>query len=482
MYADHDLENNPSLMEPGFSGLLQAYNNRQPIEIPGFACKGQCEFDIVAPGFDVRCGNWTSPYRLMTAEEYERKARANESVNDTPRDLQTMFWSKITYDANNLWPTLNEYQGGPSLKVTDRDNYTFTPPVFFQNSLVFSSMWKSTPTVEGQLKWRYCVMQEAVQRYPVIVMNSTVKIQPRDLNKNLTEYWVLREEETSAQGDWMCTIGGLWLAIRNAFAGSAQVRQTGLIYSIITNTSSPLPYIHAPEAWMMNQADVQWKDPIDDMINMLQELSLRTAIHNTYRMPSVAAMAKTHQPGPKHLTWTNPNIISPARVAHVNRTLTQNVSVYMTIDETVYVSHRGWMLGAFAAMALAFFGILPLFASWAELGRDVSLNPIETARAFDAPLLRDSDPNGTASELVAGRLGGLRVRYGAAQPKTGEQDSLTYEGTKAMLATGEVHEVSEEGFDAQTIAVRSPKYGREASRWGDFQPCARGESRVVCEN
>jgi len=472
-YAMDDPENAPTLKDTGFTKILRDYNNRDPIRIPGTTCHGRCEFDIEAAGFDMRCEKWTTPYQLMSREQYNRWD-LNPSEYHGPPASQTMFWTNVTIDANILWPTLHASQSGQHHSGMDPKYDRFQ-----WNTLLFSSMVKSTPGQEGHLDWRYCIMQEAVQRYPVTLVNETISLRPPRPNENLTVYQVVRQPEMQGQGIWPSTFGGLYLAISRIFQGSAQMMQVQEWALVRTNDSSPLTYMESSRWENLQTNKTHWTDPIDDMLTMLQELSLRTAIYNSFYTPGIAASIQRADPSEwrPSLTAMQNNIYVPD-LTHVNRTVTQSVRVSRTLDETVYISHRGWMLGAFAAMALAFFGILPLFASWAELGRDVSLNPIETARAFDAPLLRESDPNGTASELMAGKLGNLRVRYGASHSETGDQEPLTYEGTKAMLATGEVHEVGEEGSMRRRL-----RFGRENTvekpRDGETFGLVRAESLAL---
>ena len=54
-----------------------------------------------------------------------------------------------------------------------------------------------------------------------------------------------------------------------------------------------------------------------------------------------------------------------------------------------------------------------------ESGRKTSLSPLETAKVFGAPLVRDVDDNATAQENLE-RVGRKRVKYGEASVSAGE--------------------------------------------------------------
>jgi hypothetical protein len=86
-------------------------------------------------------------------------------------------------------------------------------------------------------------------------------------------------------------------------------------------------------------------------------------------------------------------------------------------QRTVYRTDWRYVAAAAAASLLCgvLGGVLPLFWGWWQLGRAVSLNPLEIAQAFRAPLLA----RGSAAPSNAGRAelvracGAKRVRYGA---------------------------------------------------------------------
>ena len=64
--------------------------------------------------------------------------------------------------------------------------------------------------------------------------------------------------------------------------------------------------------------------------------------------------------------------------------------------------------------------ILPLFHGYWNLGRKVSLNPLEIARAFGAPLFDGLDGNVTLSDIEMER-GDVGVKYGACERLDGEK-------------------------------------------------------------
>jgi hypothetical protein len=79
--------------------------------------------------------------------------------------------------------------------------------------------------------------------------------------------------------------------------------------------------------------------------------------------------------------------------------------------QTVYKANW-WFAGV--AVFLSFISILSLtslFWGWWELGRDVSLNPLEIAMAFDSSVLKAVNSNSCRSQLVR-TVGSQKIKYG----------------------------------------------------------------------
>lgn len=78
---------------------------------------------------------------------------------------------------------------------------------------------------------------------------------------------------------------------------------------------------------------------------------------------------------------------------------------------TVYRSNYLY-LGLALLVTLSGIGfVAPMFFGWWCLGRKTSLSPVETAKAFNAPLLRGFDSNGDADALRKD-VGDRKMKYG----------------------------------------------------------------------
>ncbi len=70
-----------------------------------------------------------------------------------------------------------------------------------------------------------------------------------------------------------------------------------------------------------------------------------------------------------------------------------------------------WYCAALAAMLLNLLCLLPLFMGYWKLGRWTSLSPVETAKAFEAPLLVGCSGNAVVGGMLKD-VGASRVLYG----------------------------------------------------------------------
>lgn len=130
-----------------------------------------------------------------------------------------------------------------------------------------------------------------------------------------------------------------------------------------------------------------------EMISSLREIAFRTALQ-------VVA---------ENSTWPNS---------------TQNSTFEGVRSYTHY--HTEWADGI-AATALSFLGLVAVSATlwgWWDIGRAVSLSPLEMARAFDTPSLQGTSSNAKVEDLVKKvRKTGLKVRYGVLE-RGGEEGQL----------------------------------------------------------
>ena len=112
----------------------------------------------------------------------------------------------------------------------------------------------------------------------------------------------------------------------------------------------------------------------------------------------------------------------------------QVVTMLATSNINVFHSEHKYLI-AMVVLTVAMMGlVVPTFVGWWELGRHVTMDPIEIAKAFEAPLLQGPGSNAPTWQLVQD-YGKSGIRYG--EP-VGYSDSRMM---KRTLKLGNPHEV-----------------------------------------
>lgn len=151
-----------------------------------------------------------------------------------------------------------------------------------------------------------------------------------------------------------------------------------------------------------------WRDPMQDIIDKLQSLAFRITVDMANSDGAVFA--------PKY---------TGTALSDLRKDWKQTVSVASQKSRTVYKTNKTLVALGVVLSAAGVIAILPLYMGFWELGRNVSLNPLEIARAFGAPLMEGMDGNATPDMIMVER-GGMSVRYGALE-RFGDEKKLRIE-------------------------------------------------------
>ncbi|KAK4498419.1 hypothetical protein PRZ48_011077 [Zasmidium cellare] len=379
---DHGSDYAPDLYTPSFAQILQQYKTRQPIQLNETGCKGTCSTEITGPGWDVSCSDRATPYKLMSVDdnqEFSTLSRQNASDQyHGPAPIQTMFDTSIVYNYTYV-----------DLNVTRCFNESCWRLQGYSHTIQIGAMFKTNPGLEGTLAWRNCTLSEALVRYPVQLENNTLTIQPRNREVNRTEHLIYRYQEGEGQSNKPSTNGGLWLALNTQFATSAYLTRVGGWFRLTNANPNANEYLRVVNSSGTNMASefIWWDDPVDDAIFALDQITLRTAIAQAGKPSpfySDAVHATTQRSG-GDISVVYPN------VTLMDQTLSQPATARTSTSRLVYRTNYGWLSGGFAVVALACLAILPTFYGWWTVEAKLTMNPLEIAKAFDAPPLRQLD-------------------------------------------------------------------------------------------
>ena len=264
-----------------------------------------------------------------------------------------------------------------------------------------STSFKPDPGCVGNLVATKCSLQVSKVRYPVTISNGSATLPARSASINDTVEVQYPYYETAGLGVWPSTIGGIAFAMQTMHESNVSLYSTGVLASQGSGPMGSMYLNSSQETY--GGCNMTWADPTPDILANIRELIFRSAV-------SVS-----------------------------NATTLQTVPATDTAMRTFYLSDYRFLLGAITLMALNTCVLVPLFLGWWQLGRAVSLSPVETAKAFRAPLLRDSDCNADVDGLLA-EVGHRRARYGTVAGDEGMKSSgasLVQEAWVCMEEMGE---------------------------------------------
>jgi hypothetical protein len=177
--------------------------------------------------------------------------------------------------------------------------------------------------------------------------------------------------------DQKSTIGGFQFAAASLFTSTVIFNFGGPVSDSVFTGALASQMVRSSDGW-----DVVAQDPMDVMLDAMREIAFRTSVRAGRDLANVTD-AK------------------------------QQVEYHGWATHSIYVTDYRYMA---AAMVLGIASVLAIgqtFYGWWELGRTVSLSPLEIAKAFNAPLLAQVGSNFDLSNTKQlGPLATARVQYG----------------------------------------------------------------------
>ena len=360
-YEDGRASTSQVMTQPMIS-VFNAFNNRDPIKTGFSGCKDSCTGYVEAAGFATQCSTVTGPI-LYTVDDVFGASSSPFNVNFTMiEQAEAKSASQITM------------------------------------GLAYSNNSKNIDDCTATRTERMCELKPATLRYPVTLQGDTLTlgdvltdgtvlaIQPG--SQNFTNFNLT----TDGGGEYThWTIGGIYLAATNLFNSNATYTYAGTIgtYLTLPDTLSNQFLVFSggsitnittesiPTACSSN-----WTDPTTHILSALNELAFRVSLEAA----NVPYRNTTSPPSPQMLTMLQTSTIN------------------------VFRSEYRYLISSTILTTIFTLLIIPTFIGWWELGRPVSFNPLETAKAFDAPLLQG--PGSNAEEAVLVKLIGTRqVRW-----------------------------------------------------------------------
>ncbi|GIZ49525.1 hypothetical protein CKM354_001255500 [Cercospora kikuchii] len=292
------------------------------------------------------------------------------------------------------------------------------------SNMTLDVQWKPGDECQkGKLEVRNCTIGAATVRYPVTIdgNKSTIALQE---NSKYTDDTILSLTDLPAENMYgiPSPFGGYAYALSSKFNSKTHISFSGAAgYTMVSDGSLAAQFMDMSSVKDYTQGicNTKFSDPTPYIFQQARDLMFRTALSQ--------GNATTMQ-----------NLQNPTELRTV----------------TVYHSHYEYLAGAIALTFLAMALVMATFNGFWLLGRNVTMSPIETAKAFNAPLLAHEHPNAEVQELVKG-AGAKPVRYGEVMTQV-DEDRMRDDGN-SMYKGVEANNRSTENI----IELRNSVYGFE---------------------
>lgn len=257
----------------------------------------------------------------------------------------------------------------------------------FSPNMTLNVQYKDTPGCSGYLTVRNCSLNNAIVQYPVIIdgNKSTISLDPSStiFDDDFESYTDADSQGYPAQGPTV--LGGFWFALNSRFYSTSHLQFIGAVgYELLS--TGPTASQYAVVADMLNSSypyndgmcHIHFQDPTQGLLQEARQFMFRTA------------------------------------VATANSSDVQLVMSTEVATRPIYQSHWQFLGIAILFTALAILTVTLTFYGFWHLGRQMTMSPIELAKAFDSPLLSCEDSNAVVGTIVK-RIGKRGVRYGVVQ-------------------------------------------------------------------
>ncbi|KAF4998709.1 hypothetical protein FGRMN_3035 [Fusarium graminum] len=254
--------------------------------------------------------------------------------------------------------------------------------------LQYTALYKDTNQCDGKVKVQTCDLHAGITKFPVRMNGKTVELEGTWKDDKFVErkYMMPADLVISGSGNVM---GGFSMIVQSLYQSKAFMSFTGATGYDVSSTGLPATQYLTMNGTVPGCQDT-WENPMDDIIELTRDIGFRASL----------------------------------QYAKFNTTDKQNVQYDSGTTTLVYVTDYNKMWIAIAVSLVGIFSVLPTFWGWWELGRDVSLNPLEIANAFgtvgdESHIMRNVDPNQNVGGIVNAVNDIGPVRYGAWEMSDG---------------------------------------------------------------
>ena len=375
-------------------------------------CSGTCETHVEAFGFNVTCSQEEIKNFNITIDSARDNIPFLNGTNFTgPADDSTLlrlYAYPVAADEPSLDWNTNKNLSYPEPWISLFVDYAEVAPGLTAEDLYSPENGTST------LKSSRCSLRPAVVSYPIALTNITDKNSYAVNGINITNYDEADKDHIMSLDRGELKDGQMWAkkvvrplylheddkdkyyhniytiahVLQKTFAASVSIQYLEGVGFVNTPADGSISQwsVHGPQSDDFPRvANLGANDPVPFLVNQLNHLMLRASIR--------AAIAGDE-----------------------TRKVASNLKGYMTINTVRYRSDYRFMVAALTVMFVCILAVLPAYYGFWQLGRKVTLGPMEIASAFRAPVL-DHPKVAAAGEVdvLIQEVGSRQVRYGEVQ-------------------------------------------------------------------
>lgn len=398
-------DGNIKTVDKAWANVLDAYNGKiangkvhdtldQTKSFWDCPFRQECHGAIEGLGFSFNC---TSTSRQV---DYGYERRESELQGIPPSDNSYALWD-VKFNAS--WPTETKPYASIDLEMLYVD----------------SKAGEDEHSCPGTMTIRRCEIKPALVQYPVTVMvPSEEELKGKNIvthikfsNDSLPDNWEVGESlDDITQIDQLevketinleeqfgkpSTIGALTYIMNNLYASSANLTYNNDTWDIVARGASAQTTFYAQSDETLNRC---WynvsqpgkDDPAVEVLRKLNTLSFVTALYIT------------------GAPFSNKSLDGDLGMA--NQTIIASVTGIVEQYKTSYAYVAGALVATFVTVML----VLPVYWGFWQLGRKVTLGPLEISQAFGAPIIAPDKTKAYHGDFdqVLEDVGKRKVQYG----------------------------------------------------------------------
>jgi Protein of unknown function (DUF3176) len=387
----------------GLETLTLADNNTIQFEWPTH-CTGTCETYIEGFGFNLSCTPYTQQSFNITPAIARDNALNQSSLGSTDRGADATLLSLKSYTVKGGDVSTNA-EGNietsfPEPWISLSIDYANVNAAYIEDGAVVENSCSSIVSSST------CSLRPAVVRYPIAITNYTSMAHANNgINITLGDFVpprasaerfgysgeqtygakVVRPLYQDEPTKYFSNIDAVGRVVRSMFNADVSLQYlNGFGYAATpSNTTSPSYWVSAPAD---GTCSFYVPDPTVGIIDQINMLMLR------------ASLSSSVHGNPPH------------------QAVQSGLSGIQIVDTVRFKSEYAFIGAALALMFICILAVIPTFYGYWELGRKVTLGPMEIASAFRAPVLQHPKVVATGEvDVLLKEVGDRKVRYGEVE-------------------------------------------------------------------